>query len=276
MDGTAFGKVILFGEHAVVHGGAAIVAAIERGARAHAEPGPAEVWVGKERIAPDSDLGRAFAALCEAASSPRSIIPARVTVEFDVPVRAGLGSSAAAAVAVARALGVAEDDIARVAHAAEQVFHGSPSGVDVEAARRGGVGFYSHKGGWQPLAMPPLTLCVGLTGKPRDTRAMVAKVARNMSPAILQKIDTMVRRQEVTGALMNENHALLAQLGASSPELERLCTLARDAGAEGAKLTGAGGGGAAIALAPGREEAVLGTWRAAGFEGFCVRIPCLA
>src|SRR5262245_9133457 len=122
MDGAAFGKVILLGEHAVVHGGAAIVAALARGARAHASEGPAEVRVGNERIAPDSDLGRASAAMCAAAGKR-----ARVTVWFDVPVRAGLGSSAAAAVAVARALGVAEADIPRVAHAAEQVFHGAPS-----------------------------------------------------------------------------------------------------------------------------------------------------
>src|SRR5262249_9395950 len=179
-------------------------------------------------------------------------------------------------VGVARALGVAEADIARVAHAAEQVFHGQPSGIDVEAARRGGVGFFTRQDGWQPLAMQPFTLCVGLSGKPRDTRAMVARVAQRMTPAILQEIDAIVRQQKITGALMNENQALLVQLGASSPELDRLCTLAREAGAEGAKLTGAGGGGAAIALAPGREAQVLAAWRAAGFEGFTVRIPCSA
>jgi mevalonate kinase len=271
MDGAAFGKVILLGEHAVVHGGGAIVAALERGARAHAEPGPAEVWVGQERIAPDSDLGRAFAALCEAAGKR-----ARVTVHFDVPIRAGLGSSASAAVAVARALGVAEGDIARVAHAAEQVFHGQPSGIDVEAARRGGVGFYTRKDGWQALEVKPFTLCVGLSGKPRDTRAMVAKVSQKMTPAILRAIDAICAQKQITGALMNQNQTLLVELGASSPELDRLCTLAREAGAEGAKLTGAGGGGAAIALAPGRETHVLAAWRAAGFDGFTVRIPCSA
>src|SRR5262249_32752534 len=117
---------------------------------------------------------------------------------------------------------------------------------------------------------------VGLTGKPRDTREMVARVAEKMSPAIREQIDALVAQRKITGPLLDANHALLRLCDASSPELEQLCRLARDAGAQGAKLTGAGGGGAAIALAPGREEAVLSAWREAGFDGFCVRIPCLA
>ena len=275
MDGTAFGKLILLGEHAVAFGRSALVAALDRGVRAHAEPGPAEVWVGPERIAPDSDLGRAFAAMCKAAGTE-----ARVTVHFDLPIRAGLGSSAAAAVAVARALGVPERDVFRVAQASETVFHGAPSGVDVEAARRGGVGLFSRKLGWQPVECKPFTLCVGLSGKPRDTRTMVARVAEQVksSQDILQRIDELVGLgcTQLTGELLNENHTLLARLGVSTPELDRLCSLAREAGAEGAKLTGAGGGGAAIALAPGREANVLAAWRAAGFDGFTVRIPCTA
>ena len=58
----------------------------------------------------------------------------------------------------------------------------------------------------------------------------------------------------------------------SSPELETLVHGARAAGAVGAKLTGAGGGGAVIALAPGHERDVLARWRAAGFDGFLADI----
>jgi mevalonate kinase len=65
---------------------------------------------------------------------------------------------------------------------------------------------------------------------------------------------------------------LLAALRLSSPELDALVHDARAAGAVGAKLTGAGGGGAVIALAPGHERDVLARWRAAGFEGFLAEI----
>ena len=58
----------------------------------------------------------------------------------------------------------------------------------------------------------------------------------------------------------------------SAPELDALVHTARAAGAIGAKLTGAGGGGAVIALAPGHERDVLARWKAAGFDGFMAEI----
>jgi mevalonate kinase len=77
---------------------------------------------------------------------------------------------------------------------------------------------------------------------------------------------------------------VLAGLFLSTEGLERLCALAREAGALGAKLPGSGGGGAAIALVPPpapdappgepgeAAAAVLAAWRAAGFDGFVTRI----
>jgi mevalonate kinase len=61
-------------------------------------------------------------------------------------------------------------------------------------------------------------------------------------------------------------------LGVSSAELDALVRAARGAGALGAKLTGAGGGGAVIALAPDRAEEVLKSWRAMGCYGFLTQV----
>src|SRR5690606_35106209 len=75
------------------------------------------------------------------------------------------------------------------------------------------------------------------------------------------------------GAAMDRAHAVLADLGVSTPRLDALCAAARAAGAHGAKLTGAGGGGAVIAIAPpGREPAVLAAWREAGVTGFAATV----
>lgn len=63
---------------------------------------------------------------------------------------------------------------------------------------------------------------------------------------------------------MNINQALLAALGVSSKKLEKLISAARSAGALGAKLSGAGGGGSMIALAPEKSKAVIGAIRRAG------------
>ncbi|MCB9574858.1 MAG: hypothetical protein H6709_22525 [Kofleriaceae bacterium] len=74
------------------------------------------------------------------------------------------------------------------------------------------------------------------------------------------------------GALFDGAHAHLAALGLSTPALDALVADARGAGALGAKLTGAGGGGAVIALAPGREADVLAAWRARGKLGFACTV----
>jgi mevalonate kinase len=72
---------------------------------------------------------------------------------------------------------------------------------------------------------------------------------------------------------MDRAHALLAELGVATPLLDGLCESARRAGAYGAKLTGAGGGGAVIAIAPrDKEAAVLAAWRVAKVDGFVATI----
>jgi mevalonate kinase len=68
---------------------------------------------------------------------------------------------------------------------------------------------------------------------------------------------------------MNRAHDLLGDLGVSTGQLDALCDTARKLGACGAKLTGAGGGGAVIAVAPReREPAILAAWKRAGVDGF--------
>jgi mevalonate kinase len=60
---------------------------------------------------------------------------------------------------------------------------------------------------------------------------------------------------EQLGQLMNENQALLMEMGVSCPELDRLVTAARSAGALGAKLSGGGRGGNMIALVQSEKAA---------------------
>ncbi len=75
------------------------------------------------------------------------------------------------------------------------------------------------------------------------------------------------------GSAMDRAHQLLGGLGVSTPLLDALCDVARKLGAYGAKLTGAGGGGAVIALAPKEKEAdILAAWKTAGVTGFVATI----
>ncbi len=115
-----------------------------------------------------------------------------------------------------------------------------------------------------------MQICVGLTGRPRDTGAQVGAVGRLRERApvvgkVLELFADLVDAGERAlaigdvdglGRLLDVAHGLLCALRVSSPEIETLVHGARAAGAVGAKLTGAGGGGAVIALAPGHEHDV--------------------
>lgn len=282
MSAFGNGKVILLGEHAVVHGVAAIAAGLRDGARAalverraaslHVAP-----WNVTARPDDGTSLGAAFSALLRAREDdrrPSEPAPTHGHIEACValPGSAGLGSSAALAVALLRALDIAdgiERDFARsqaVALAWERVFHGNPSGIDTALALVGGLVRYRRSAGSEPSLVPlsaarPLTLVVGQSGEPGSTRAMVERVATHRGregwDEALADIEALVRCAEqaiVDGALdvlgnaMGRCHERLAAWGVSTPRLDAMCERARAAGALGAKLTGGGGGGCMIAL----------------------------
>ena len=285
----ANGKVILLGEHAVVYGVPAIAAGIERGVEAHAAPAAASTLrVGERQAAPedDTDLGRGFHALLESLGA--SGVAVEATLE--VPPGSGLGASAALGVAIARAVlaargaGPDPERVLRATAAWEGVYHGNPSGVDAAAASSDGCIWFDKSSGPEPLALArDLVLAIGLAGPPASTKLMVDGVARlrERRPAVVDKaldgIRALVQNARLCleagdlpglGSLMDYNQMILSGLFVSTEGIERCCALAREAGALGAKLTGAGGGGAVIALCDLSFEPILAAWRAAGVECF--------
>ncbi|MGM0575613.1 MAG: mevalonate kinase [Myxococcota bacterium] len=271
--GRAPGKVILVGEHFVVHGAPAIaVPLLARGVEVEVlrEPGgwdvPDPVRPFVEEMA--AALGEAVAALT-------------VSVRSDLPMGAGLGGSAALATALARALHPEDDDehIRRHAHELEKIAHGRPSGIDdaVTSFRRPVL----FEPGGSPRVLegaPTPPVWVGVTAERTSTKEAVAGVAaraRKRPAWFAERMDRardVARRAEeallagdwpALGAAMDDNHTLLREVGVSTDGLDALVASAREAGAWGAKLTGGGLGGAAIALAP-PDLDLEKTWRSAG------------
>lgn len=299
--GRACGKVILLGEHAVVYGIPAIAVGIDRGACAHAvalKTGPSLLHVRGWNIRvreneEQHDLARAFRALLESArdGSP-SFTPHAVDVDADLPPGGGLGCSAAMGVAIARALEprLGPAAIQDRAMAWERIFHGNPSGVDAAVAARGGCVVFRKGSGVEPIrARGTIHLCIGNTAMASSTKSMVEAVARLRArkPEKVQRAFASIRElvsearmaiemgnRAALGRLMDHNQTLLGGLYVTTPEIERLCALAREAGALGAKLTGAGGGGSVVALVPTQAvaDAVLTSWSAAGFQGFSTHV----
>lgn len=275
------GKVILFGEHAVVYGRPAIAVPVtEVQARACVEPGKA--GQGAIIVAPDLDrrislreapedeplarIVRLALALMKADPDPDLMI----TVTSTVPVARGMGSGAAVSTAIVRALGkhldywLASRVISDLVFQTEVLYHGTPSGIDNTVVSFEKPIYFVKEVGWEVFwAGEPLLLAIADTGLASSTREVVADLRRRYqaeparyTPAfdrigeIVAAARSAIERGqgETVGRLMDENHALLQQLGVSSPELDGLVTAARDGGALGAKMSGAGWGGNMIAL----------------------------
>ncbi len=268
-EGAAPGKVILFGEHAVVYGHPAVVAPLDLGLRARVRLGGAATTINAPLLGAQHEAAiagvRALAAHLGAGELA-------VEVSGDLPVAAGLGSSAALGVSVARAVADAQERVVdhfalwSAAMALEEALHGRPSGVDVAAAvwarpllfRRGSSPEIA------PLTLlEPVWLVIALTDEQRSTAQAVAALAERRARApgqvegVLAQLGTLAAQgaqlleradRRGLGILFDEAHAHLAALGVSTPALDALCAKLRAAGALGAKLTGAGGGGAVIAV----------------------------
>lgn len=278
------GKLILAGEHAVVYGHPAIAIAVDRGTTVtlHAQPGPTRL--GRCAVRDDRVLPGLLTVL------PREGL--RIDIDSDLPVGRGMGSSAALSVAVVRAHAALRDEPldfptthAR-AFGPERHFHGDPSGVDhAVSALGGGVRYVKGPAGpvITQLDPPDLQLVVVDSGSAGDTGALVAGV-RGRRPGIdplLERIGSLVDALETglrsgapasdLGALLDENHSLLAQIGVSTPSLDAIVQTCRAAGAHGAKLAGAGGGGVVLALVD-DPAPVLDAVLAAGWAAFSVGV----
>lgn len=266
MVGFGPGKVILLGEHGVVYGEPALAAPLSIGVTATALPAErCRVVSPKGLSAPHRRaLEEAFARAALLTGAPK----VQIGLESELPVSMGLGSSGAIAVALSRALLAASPLPAKkrpheleVALAMEQVFHGTPSGVD-HTTSAAGVPVLFQKGKVRPLtAKKPLDVLVALLGDRPSTKATVGGLRERQAKwpqryrRQFKEIGLLVREGaaaieagelESLGDLMNLNQGLLAGLQLSSDRIDQMVRRLRGLGAHGAKLTGAGGDGGAI------------------------------
>jgi mevalonate kinase len=209
----------------------------------------------------------AEAALKHIGSSNRGV---HVNVECEIPVAAGLGSSASTTVAiiaaVARSKGIelSKKEIFKLAFVPENFLHGKPSGVDQATCIYGGMILFNRPFSVKTLRLkrePAILVCD--TGIHHATRILVGGVVQKSQKESKDFQNYLVKVREISygvakalregddedlGTLMYQNHELLRKIGVSHPKLDRLVGVARGAGALGAKLTGAGGGGCIVVL----------------------------
>jgi mevalonate kinase len=300
---SAPGKLLLFGEHAVIYGHPCIVTAVAQ--RMHAT-----VTLTKDGIftldAPDVNIHSYTKPMDQLGSGdiPRDATFAEHAVrlfaennptlkgvhiktasEFTSTV--GFGSSSASTVCIVGALHqllngkIDRHAIFKLAYETVLKVQGTGSGADLAAAVFGGTILFARGGEvLEPLTLKELPLVIGYSGKKADTVSIIQKVQK-MRDENTEKIDdvfaqigriTELAKTAVTagdmstaGTLMDLNQELLSSLGISTAKLDSMITAARAAGAFGAKISGAGGGDCMIALADDdHRSAVMQAMKEAG------------
>jgi mevalonate kinase len=277
---SAPGKIILFGEHAVVYGRPALAVPVTQ-VHADVEVSDASrpgIWIDAPDINVHAELNtfpsdHPIAAaihnlLFLSGVSPFPSVDIKIT--STIPVASGLGSSAAVTVALVRALSshlnhsVTDEEVSAFAYEIEKIQHGTPSGIDNTVITYAKPIYFIRGQPTEAINVgQPFTIVIGDTGFPASTKEAVEGVRRLWmhdkagAETLFDKIGEIAftarraieaGKSELLGELMDENHALLQTLTVSSTELDHLVEAAREAGAIGAKLSGGGRGGNMIAL----------------------------
>ncbi|HMK54657.1 MAG TPA: mevalonate kinase [Methanobacteriaceae archaeon] len=290
---SAPGKVILFGEHAVVFQKPALAMAVDRRARVKVTKTQKEdikVHIPdldvEGTIKADGELefsGNGEVGILQFIKEALNLLDIKnqidITVQLDIPIGAGLGSSAAITVATLAAAAkltgrkLKLEELAQKAHQVELTVQGAASPMDTAVSTYGGL-IYLNNGEVLPLNYSKeLPLVVAYTSYRGNTGELVTGVRKRRDKyplvvdPILDSIETVAQLakaallegdEESLGILMNINHGLLDALGVNTPELSWMVYQARKSGALGSKITGAGGGGSIIVYAPGKVKEVLG------------------
>lgn len=278
---SAPAKVILFGEHAVVYGQPAIAVPVSSLRAAVmldlAKRPPREIHLVASDLLRNStvQLAQVTQALEYAVDvALRALklpdIGAIIRVNSHIPVASGLGSGAAVAAALIKAVGMGADRpfdqevLNHLVYELEKQHHGTPSGIDNTVVVYEKPVYFVRDAAIETVPIPaPFSLLIADSGVSAPTKVAVSDVRKLYESdqarvqSILESIGQIARQARhiieagstaALGALMTQNHQLLQVLTVSSPELDRLVDAALSAGAAGAKLSGAGRGGNMIAL----------------------------
>jgi len=282
---SAPAKVILLGEHFVVHGCKALVSAINLRAKVICSKiNNRKIRISSGKLFCEKEIGGDFI------GDERSITPLRplmmlaedfisenggeagvdVKIISNIPRGAGLGSSAAVAAALVKALAglvdvdVSNEEIKRWAMKSEEIIHDMPSGIDTHITTYGGVFTFQRPNLWEEITPRNMKLIIVDTGERRRTGKLV-KYFTNFTlenPEVFREMRELYERlfEEAVkaylsgdvkelGRLMTINGIMLKTAGVSTTMIDEIVkTSLENENVYGAKLTGAGGGGCVIAL----------------------------
>jgi mevalonate kinase len=267
-----YGKLILMGEHSVVYGHKAIAIPFRALHVTTYVEKSEEWWIVSDLY--EGSLEKANLALkpikdlLDLLKKDLSLKPIKVTIKSTLPIGSGLGSSAAVATSLVKAVfaylkqRISQKDLFNYVQFSERIAHGVSSGIDplITTTSKGYI--FSKDGEKEKLS--PLKkgfLVVGYSKEVGDTKVAVQRVKEHMKdPNGETRVESLGRLTKEfykaygkadlkkMGNLMNQAQKDLEQLSLSTPILDKMTNESRVLGALGAKLTGAGLGGCVLAL----------------------------
>lgn len=297
------GKIIITGEHFVVYGSYALAAAIDKVVKVDAKISDTTRVISKNLglsgIFPNKvphtlkPIVQVLQATLKYLGEKKNFL---LTIDSNIPVGSGLGSSASVAVAsvvaISEALGyhLTKKEIIDLAMISERMIHKNPSGIDVNVAVYGGVILFKKDFGAKLIDLKSnIEFVIGYSGLHRRTSKLIQKVAEvkankpNLFNSLVQSSSQLsliatnsIKQNDLItlGAILNFYHIILSWLGVSINEIDKMVEASLAAGALGAKVTGGGGGGCIIALPQiNHSKEVLDSINNLGKVAFITKIP---
>ena len=274
---SAPAKIILFGEHFVVHGTKAILAAIDKRVtvtttftenktiKINSELGTIEVPISSSHEEVKNEF-RPFVYLAnKIINSDQNVSGLEITIDSDIPIGVGLGSSSACCVAaVASICGLfkelSSEEILGMSIEAEKTIFPDTSGADCAVCTYGGM--IEHPSIEKIDNTFDLNLLIANSMIPHNTKNSVEKVNKfkendeerfsqlcNLETKLIDEVITAMKNNDTTtfGLKMSENQKYLEEIQVSNDTLRGMISSLKEISL-GTKITGAGDGGCIIAL----------------------------
>jgi len=293
------GKIIITGEHFVVYGGFALAAAINKFVKVTAEISSTTKIISKtireNQNNIDNQLKPLYNSITKLTTSLNETKNLKITIDSDIPYMSGLGSSGSISVALINSASAAlghvlnDDELFKFSMVSEKIIHGNPSGIDITVPIKGGAFLFKKGENIINVEINKLEFIVVLSGIQSDTYSMIKKVheTKHRNPKIFELLvkssslfsqfaASSINNQnyDSLGSVMNFHQTVLNYVGVSNNKLDYLIAMLLKFGALAAKLTGSGGGGAIIALAPTKySNKIVNNIKKLGYNAFLVKLP---
>jgi len=277
---SAPGKIILFGEHFVVHGTPAILAAINKRVtvtstftenktiKVNSQLGTIEVPISSSHEEVKSEF-RPFVYLAnKIINSEQNVSGLEITIDSDIPIGVGLGSSSACCVAATASISelfneLSSEEILKMSIEAEKTIFPDTSGADCTVCTYGGIIDYDKiNGSKKNTDASNLNLLITNSMIPHSTKRSVEKVSKfkeddeerfsqlcALETKLIDEVNIALKNKDLItlGLKMSENQKYLEEIQVSNDTLRGMIGSLKEISL-GAKITGAGDGGCVIAL----------------------------